>query len=262
MVALEGRHQGRIGLSLYLPRYQTYIGYREDERFSYCSVFKWILAAACLKGVDEGRLKLDQMIPFGPKDLLEPAPIVRASLKKGQLSLEALCAGTVITSDNAAANLLLPFVGGLDGLTTFVRGNGDEITRFDRPEPFLNENIKNDPRDTTSPKAMNALLAAVLETKGLSDVAKAKLSQWMRDCETGHKRIRAGLPVDWPVGDKTGTSGNGAANDVAFIDSQQWGRLYLSVFSNRQELDMDKSAAFIAEATKLVIGRLLLVEGP
>ena len=38
----------------------------------------------------------------------------------------------------------------------------------------------------------------------------------MESSTTGRKRLRAGLPQGWSVGDKTGTSGNGAANDVAF----------------------------------------------
>lgn len=262
LTVLESRYNGLVGLSCYVPRYEAWLGHRFDERFAYCSVFKWILSAACLKGVDEGRLSLSQIIKFGPNDILEPAPVTRAALKDGQLSLEALCAGTVITSDNTAANLLMPYVGGLKGLSDFVKSYKDEVTRFDQIEPFLNENLKNDPRDTSSPKAMTGLLAKVVEGPGLTSESKAKLSQWLKDCETGTKRIRAGLPKDWPVGDKTGTSGNGAANDVAFFDTPQWGRIYLSVFTNRSEFNMDKSAAFIAEATRIVIDRLRPLESP
>ena len=35
--------------------------------------------------------------------------------------------------------------------------------------------------------------------------------------QTGFKRLRAGLPTDWPVGDKTGSGDNGSFNDVAIL---------------------------------------------
>ena len=35
--------------------------------------------------------------------------------------------------------------------------------------------------------------------------------------QTGSKRLRAGLPTDWTVGDKTGSGDNGTVNDVAIL---------------------------------------------
>ena len=43
----------------------------------------------------------------------------------------------------------------------------------------------------------------------------SQLNGWLNDCKTGQTRLRAGLPAGWPVGDKTGTGANGAANDIA-----------------------------------------------
>ena len=42
------------------------------------------------------------------------------------------------------------------------------------------------------------------------------LRTWMIAADTGLDRLRAGLPAGWTSGDKTGTSSNGANNDVAF----------------------------------------------
>ena len=39
----------------------------------------------------------------------------------------------------------------------------------------------------------------------------------MVGCQTGFKRLRAGLPTGWPVGDKTGSGDNGTVNDVAIL---------------------------------------------
>ena len=66
-----------------------------------------------------------------------------------------------------AANLLLPMVGGPEGLTAFMRAHGDSVTRLDRNEPALNENAPDDPRDTTTPAAMAALAYELYQVLGI-----------------------------------------------------------------------------------------------
>ena len=39
----------------------------------------------------------------------------------------------------------------------------------------------------------------------LSASSRAQLASWLIATKTGAKRLRAGLPKDWRVGDKTGT---------------------------------------------------------
>ncbi|WP_291222239.1 serine hydrolase [Dokdonella sp.] len=112
-------------------------------------------------------------------------------------------------------NLLLSKVGGPSVVTEFARSCGDAVTRLDSYEPRLNDNEAGDLRDTTSPRAMAALMRKVLCGNRLSCTSRGLLLRWLRDCETGHDRLRAKLPKDWLVGDKTGTGEHGAVNDVA-----------------------------------------------
>ncbi len=51
----------------------------------------------------------------------------------------------------------------------------------------------------------------------LSKSSRDQLIEWLLANKTGGKRLRAGLPQDWSVGDKTGTSESGMANDIAVI---------------------------------------------
>jgi beta-lactamase class A len=37
----------------------------------------------------------------------------------------------------------------------------------------------------------------------------------MLNCKTGNNRLRAGLPRDWRIGDKTGNNAKDAAGDIA-----------------------------------------------
>jgi beta-lactamase class A len=128
-----------------------------------------------------------------------------------------MCAAIVEVSDNTAANLLLARVGGPVGLTNFLRVLGDPTTRLDRNEPALNTNLPDDPRDTTTPDAMIGTMNKVILGNALSANGRERLINWMKNSRTGLNRLRAGLPRDWIVGDKTGTGANGAANDNAIV---------------------------------------------
>ena len=48
----------------------------------------------------------------------------------------------------------------------------------------------------------------------LSPASRERLTGWMLDCKTGANRLRAGLPNDWKIGDKTGNNGKDASGDI------------------------------------------------
>lgn len=251
---IEARLQGRIGV--FALRGAAVVSHRAGERFAYCSTFKWVLAAAILKGVDEGRLDLDRIMAYGQRDLLPHSPVTASRVKEGGMSIGALCAATIATSDNAAANLLGPLAGGPAGLQAFVRGLGDSVMRFDRVEPQLNSNLPGDPRDTTSPEAMARLLRTVLETDVLSRASRERLLAWMKATATGANRIRAGLPQGWAIAHKTGTGSRGAVNDVAVLFPPEGTPVYLCVFIDGAGADDRRREAAIAEATRLALKAL------
>lgn len=51
--------------------------------------------------------------------------------------------------------------------------------------------------------------------KTLSATSREQLTRWMLGCRTGDDRLRAGLPKDWRVGDKTGNNGKDGFGDIA-----------------------------------------------
>jgi len=110
---------------------------------------------------------------------------------------------------------LLASIGGPDGFTGFARSIGDNITRLDRFETSLNEAKQGDPRDTTSPAAMLGNLRKLLLGNVLRLESRDQLIQWMIANQTGGERLRAGLPSNWRVADKTGSNGENTTNDIA-----------------------------------------------
>jgi beta-lactamase class A len=182
-------------------------GAQADVRVPMCSTFKWLLAACVLWHVDRGHERLDRPIAFGAADLLDHSPVVRPALAAGRaLTVGDLCRATVTVSDNAAANLLLPRIGGPAGLTRWLRGQGDRITRLDRIEPALNHVPPGDPRDTTTAAAMLRLLDRLLYGPALAAASRAHLMAWLLACDTGATRLKAGLPAGWRIAHKTGTA--------------------------------------------------------
>ena len=102
-------------------------------------------------------------------------------------------------------------------MTAWLRSIGDTQTRLDRREPDLNENRPEDLRDTTTPIAMLQTLKTLVLGETLMPASRDQLTAWLVNNQTGDKKLRAGFPVGWRVGDKTGSGANNASNDVAVI---------------------------------------------
>jgi beta-lactamase class A len=209
---------GHIGV--YAENIQTgaKLSWRADERFVMCSTFKASLAACILSRVDRGQDSLETLMSFGSADIQDwYAPVAKANLSKGSLSVREMCRASVEESDNTCANLLLSRVGGPSALTAFWRKNGDQVTRLDDPEPILNRTPLGDPRDTTTPAAMAQTLRRLVLGRVLSEPSRITFTEWLVGCQTGANRLRAGLPATWVIGDKTGNNGNDAAGDIAVV---------------------------------------------
>ncbi len=213
---LEEKTGARLGVSARDTGSDNRIDYRENERFAMCSTFKFLAAAAVLARVDQKQEQLERMILIKKSDLVTYSPVTEKYVGKG-MSIEAICEAAVTLSDNTAGNLMLDTLGGPKGLTKYARSLGDATFRLDRWETELNEAKPGDPRDTITPAAILKDLQRTMLEDALSRSSRDQLVEWMLGSKTGDKRLRAGLPKDWSIGDKTGTSDSGMANDVAVI---------------------------------------------
>lgn len=214
---LEREVGGRIGLAVLDTADGQRFEHRGNERFAMCSTFKLMLAAAILSRIDSGTLRLDQPVSFTRSDLLSVSPLAEAYPEGGTVTLQKTLTSLLEASDNTAANLLLTMIGGPPGYTAYLRSIGDRTTRLDRIELDLNSNLPSDERDTTTPSAMLDDMNRVLLGKHLSADSRERLLQGMRNCKTGHERLRARLPRGWEAGDRTGTGDRGAVNDLAIF---------------------------------------------
>ncbi len=242
---------GRLGVAVLDTQTGTSAGHRADELFAMCSSFKLLAAATVLARVDAGKEKLDRRVPVQAGDIIPYSPAVKERVG-GTMSLAELCAAAVTLSDNAAANLILATFGGPAGVTTFVRSIGDSVTRLDRTEPTLNEARAGDPRDTTSPAAMAATIQKLVLGTALSAASREQLTAWLLDNKTGDARLRAGVPKDWRVGDKTGTCNSSTANDVGIAWPPGRQPVIMSVYLTGATVKAEQQNAAIASVARAV----------
>jgi beta-lactamase class A len=249
---MEALEDGRLGVFVRDTATGATIEHRVDERFPMCSTFKLLAAAAALKRVDQGAERLDRTITYRPSDLLEYAPVAKAHVAEGGMTVADLCAAAIDWSDNTAGNLILQSIGGPAGFTQFARSLGDEVTRLDRNEPTLNESLPGDPRDTTSPRAMAGAMQKVLVGDALSDASRSQLQTWLIGDKVGDKRLRAGLPPSWRIGDKTGTGDRGSTNAVAIIWPPARAPIIATVYYTGSSASVDARNAVHKEVGALI----------
>ncbi|MFD7920514.1 class A beta-lactamase [Streptomyces sp. NPDC059740] len=251
--ALERKYDARLGVYALDTGSGRSIAHRADERFAYCSTCKALLVGALLQ--KRSLKQLDRRVHYRRDAGAGYSPITARHLADG-MTLRELCDAAVRYSDNSAANLLFREIGGPRSLQTALAGIGDHVTRSDHYEDDLSDGVPGDPRDTSTPRAM----ATDLRTFVLGDVLPTDkrdlLTDLLKRNTTGDALIRAGVPDDWEVGDKTGNGGYGTRNDIAILWPPKASPISLAVMSHRDTKNAEHDDKLIAEAAKVVAGAL------
>jgi beta-lactamase class A len=252
------------------------------EPFPMASTYKVAVAGAIFAAVDEGRLKLDQMVPVEPRDYVPSEVIADRLIHPGvSLSVSNLLELMLTQSDNTATDVLMRLAGGPRAVTAWVRAQGVEDQRIDRdtnailrdflklapdvtwvdavahPEWMEKASLPNaafddDLRDTSTPEAMARLLTRLFSGQALSEPSTSALVGMMSRCRTGAGRLKGRLPEGSAVAHKTGTLG-GTVNDAGVIDLPDGrGRIVIVVFVKKSEAPIERRERVIAEIARSV----------
>lgn len=260
---------GVIGVAVLHLESGESAGVRAHDRFPMASVYKLPIAMTILDAATDGRLRLDSLVHVAANDLRAGSSPIAERHPAGEVDLrvEELLAGMLIDSDNTASDVLLRLAGGPTAVTAQVRALGCSELRVDRSEAEIMLDatgvierpppstwtrsrlqalagavpkaereraaaaFRADPRDTTTPSDLNALLAVVGRGGTLDAANRARLFEWMERSTTGPKRLRGDLPRSTRVAHKTGTHGT-VVNDAGIITLPgNRGRIAIAVFT-------------------------------
>ncbi|MFF5771960.1 class A beta-lactamase [Streptomyces californicus] len=251
---LERAFDARLGVYAIDTGTGREVVHNDRARFAYNSTFKALQAGVVLGEYSlDG---LDRRVTYTRKDLVANSPVTEKHVDTG-MTLKELCDASVRYSDNTAANLLFDHVGGPRGLDASLEKLGDDVTRMDRVEPELSRWVPGEKRDTSTPRALAGDLRAFVLGGALPAAEREQLTTWLRTNTTGDAVIRAGVPENWVVGDKTGTgSYYGARNDIAVVWPPDSAPIVIAVLSNRATKDAEPSDELIAEAASVVADSL------
>ncbi|MFE6056288.1 class A beta-lactamase [Kitasatospora sp. NPDC056446] len=252
--ALEQRFGARLGVFAVDTGSGREVTHRSDERFAFASTIKSLAAGALLRKASDA--DLDKVVPYRQEDVLAWAPVTSQHVATG-MKLRDLAAASIQYSDNTAANLVTAELGGPQAVQRSLRDLGDSTTSVDRTEPTLNEATPGDTRDTGTPRVLAADLRRYVLGDVLTEDRRGLLTEWLVGNTTGGPYVRAGVPADWKIGDKTGNAGYGTRNDVA-VAWPSGGRspIVIVVLSDRGKEGATSDDALIAEATKTVVSAL------
>ncbi|MEH7221045.1 class A beta-lactamase [Bacillus toyonensis] len=247
---LEKEYDAKLGIYALDTGTNQTVAYHSDERFAYASTHKALAVGALLqkKSIED----LEQRIKYTSKDLVNYNPITEKYVDTG-MTLKELADASIRYSDNTAQNLILKQLGGPSEFKKSLREIGDTVTNPERFEPELNEVQPGDTRDTSTPKA----LATSLQDYALGDILSIEKRNFLIDLmkrnTTGDNLIRAGVPGEWEVADKTGSGSYGTRNDIAIIWPPNKKPIILAILSNHAKEDAKYDDKLIADATKIVL---------
>lgn len=252
LVNLEKSSGGRLGVYALNFADGTQVCHRADERFPLCSTFKVILVSAILNRSRYTAGLMQQRVHYIQSDLVNYSPISEKHIDNG-MTVSELCAAAIQYSDNTAANQLIKILGGPFSVTAFARSIGNKEFHLDRLETELNTAIPGDLRDTVTPAAMGYSLERLALGNALSTSDRKQLNQWLLGNTTGAKRIRAAVPADWQVGDKTGSGDYGTANDIALLWPPGHKPIILAIYHTQKVADAKWRDEVIAATARTVI---------
>lgn len=279
---------GRVGVSAVNLETQSAFSLNGNEPFPMASTFKVPVAVQLFHRVDQGEVRLDEMITLAPSDLHPGSGEISHLLNDPgvSLSLLNLVELMLLISDNSATDLVLKAAGGPAAVSARLDDLGIRGVRVDRPTIALIADwsgvtlppeaewtperyrelsravppeerraaaaaFETDPRDTSTPEGMTDLLRTIWIRSALSEASTVQLLDIMRRCETGAGRIKGMLPTGTEVMHKTGTIG-GTTNDVGIITLPGGaGHVALAIFvkgSRRPSADVEPVIAEIARA--------------
>ena len=250
--------KGKVGVAVELLETKEFVGLDSNNRFPMQSVYKFPIGMAVLQRVDEGALKLEQLIRVTTNDFvgkMQHSPIRDAHPLGAELSVSNLLQSMVSESDGTACDVLLRVLGGPASVDGYLRKLGVTNIVVATTEKDMGGDELVQYRNWATPEGITQLLGMLHEGRGLSVSSRQLLFQFMTETATGPKRIRGLLPGGTRVAHKTGSSRTvnrltRATNDAGIVTLPDGRHLAIAVFVSDSVADDSTRDAVIAKISR------------
>ncbi len=250
---LEVSSGGHIGIAALTIGSNHTVQYHADEYFPMGCTSKVIGVAAILKKSMSDSQLLQEVVKYNKNDLVNWNPITEKHLKDG-MTVESLCAAAISYSDNTAMNLLTKKLGGPAGLNAFARSINDKQFQLNHWWPDEALARPGSKEDATTPAAMTESVRKLVFGTVLAPSKREMLATWLKNNVTGDARIRAGVPKNWVVGDKTGSGYHyGITGDTAVIWPPKCSPIVMTIYYSNNNKNAPKREDILAETTRIVL---------
>ena len=267
------------------------------ERFFMASIFKIPIAIHCFKLIEQNKLHLTDPIEIRPTDIRPYGILDRHFHYPGvTLSLYNVMQLMLQLSDNTATDVILRLLGDAAAimqsfsdpifadldithscLQILLQQAGvvplpvDERCTLEQIQTLINavpkaeqetaaRNFSANPPNTATPKVIAELLTQIRQQTILTKESTHLLIHWMRGCKTGINRIRALLPANVQVADKTGTI-TGTIGDAAIIElPHNKGPLILVIFIKNSTKPKELDEKLMAQIARAVFDHVSLIQ--
>lgn len=255
-IARDGN--GKVGAAVELLETKESILLNGQEKFPMQSVYKLPIGMAVLHRVDQGTLKLEQLIRVTTNDFvakMQHSPIRDAHPLGAELSVSNLLRQMVSESDGTACDVLLRLLGGPASVDHYLRKLGVTNVVVATTEKEMGQDELVQYRNWAAPEGMIELLGMLHEGRGVSAPSRQMLLQFLTETSTGPQRIRGLLPAGTRVAHKTGSSRTvnrltRATNDAGIITLPDGRHLAIAVFVSDSVADDITREAVIARISR------------
>jgi beta-lactamase class A len=284
------RAEGEVGVALRHLESGQGLELNAGSPFPMASTFKLPILVEAMAQVKEGRFSLDDEVSVQKTDQHLGSGMLSSLTAPGiKLTVRNLANLMMMISDNSATDILLAKVGaenvnkrlrqyGIEGLSVnrscqelimdwmgmdYQKYKGLTLEQIEAESKKMpgrspeagRESVRKfilDPRDQSTPAAMNLLLDKIYKKEILDPESCDLILSIMLQCQTGEGRIKGELPPGTPVAHKTGTIA-GTFNDTGIITLPDGlGHVALTVFTKDFEDEAEDVERIIAEIARLV----------
>ena len=266
LIDLEGRilkiadeAKGRVGVSAVVLETGESVSLDPDGEFPMQSVYKFPIAMAVLKQVDEGKLKLDQKVRVEKTEFVrvgQHSPLRDKNPNGADVTVRELIRLSVAESDGTTSDVLMRLAGGAPVIQDYLTSLNIGEMIVANPEKEIGQDWQTQYRNWASPEGATSLLRALHEQRGISKENRELLLKFMIESGPGAKRLKGLLPAGTIVAHKTGTSGTNkdgvtaATNDIGIITLPSGKHLAIAVFVSDSPADDATREGVIAKIAK------------